>query len=217
MRKHINHLVSYAAVLCTLLFIAGCDEDDDDAAEARPAVKAAEKKEAPNADLVKAKLKEIAHIATTILDGDECASIVTERAEKWLFKKHPKDRWFGSDNYDVKQDVFIRHKKLLIRLSRLAEFPCDCNLWLKIRIRPEKIGMVIRQRNGLQQFYRFGQQAIDPPPEFKNVLEKGETVVIEGKKSDYISVLTPVRNSLDEVVGLVEVCTRLRLVVEKKE
>ena len=50
--------------------------------------------------------------------------------------------------------------------------------------------------------------AFDPTEEMKRVFDKGDRVTIRADRSDYISVLAPVRDSLDEIVGFVEICTR---------
>jgi hypothetical protein len=46
---------------------------------------------------------------------------------------------------------------------------------------------------------------IEPTPEMKKALS-GEQVVATDPRKGLISVLAPVRNSQDEVVGFVEVC-----------
>ena len=154
------------------------------------------------------EMETVAAAGSALIDGDACRNIVTDRAEEWLFRTHPKDRWFGSDNYDVNSGPFVRTKKFLIRLSRLLDFPRDCNLWMICKGKPEKVHMVIRQKNGWSQWYSFGQMAIDPPPEMKRCLQQGETVTVTGRKSNYHSVLSPVRDALGDVVGLIEACTR---------
>lgn len=159
-------------------------------------------------DKLVARLDELAAIGSVMVDGDECLQIVTDRAAELMFRVDPRDRWAGSDNYDVNFEPFIRTKKLLIRLGRLADFPVDCNLWMICKKRPKMVHMVIRQLNGWSQWYRFGQLAIDPPAEMKRVLSTGQRVTVEGKLGDRVSVLSPVRNSLGDVVGLLEICTR---------
>ena len=37
-----------------------------------------------------------------------------------------------SDNYDVNDAAFIATKKTLIRLSTLASYPVDVNLWMPV-------------------------------------------------------------------------------------
>ena len=153
--------------------------------------------------------RRLATIASAVLDGDECMEIVTDRAAELMFKVDPRDKWIGSDNYDVDRDKFTRTKKLLIRVSRLSELTADCNLWLRTKKRPEKIHVVIRQVNSLSSFYTWGQMVVDPPKEFLPVLKDGRTVVVTGKRPNVVSVLAPVRDSLGDVVGLVEASARV--------
>ncbi len=152
-----------------------------------------------------AKLKEVARIGSILLDGDACQKIVTPRAEELMVKKHPDDRWFGSDNYDVHLAEFTRQKQLLKRMAKLVDFKTDCNLIMKTK-KPGKIHMVIRQLNNMYRYYTFGQLETDPPKELVPVLEKGETVVVKHPKRKIISVFAPVKNSMNEVVGMIEVC-----------
>ena len=170
----------------------------------------------PGEDEFLAEMKELARISSAMMDGDECLKIVTPRAAKLMFRKVPGDPYAGADNYEVDQPIFIRTKKQLIRLARLVDFPVDCNLWLICKSDPKKIQVVIRHVNNYSLFYDLGQMHIDPPAAFKKVLNTGEPVVIDKpetvagarRKDEYVAVLTPVHNSLGDVVGAVEVCAR---------
>jgi len=82
-----------------------------------------------------------------------CQRIVTPRARDYMFNSDPKDRWLAGDNYDVNNQVFIDVKKTLIRLSRLAPFACDVNLWMPIASHPDKIRIVIRNVNEISQLW----------------------------------------------------------------
>ena len=157
-------------------------------------------------------LGNLAKIGSTVVDGDECTEIVTKRSQDWLFKVHPDDRWFGSDNYDVDIEKFIRTKKLLIRLAELADFPVDCNLWMRTRDKPEKIGITIRQKHSYWHFYRFGQLTTDIPEQLLPVFNEGKTVVVVGINGDRISVFAPLRDGLGDIIGAIEASTRLRVV-----
>lgn len=150
--------------------------------------------------------RRLATIASAVLDGDECMEIVTDRAAELMFKVDRRDPWIGSDNYDVDRDKFTRTKKLLIRISRLSELTADCNLWLRTKKRPEKVHVVIRQVNSLSSFYTWGQMIVDPPKEFLPVLKDGRTVVFAPQGRGRVSALGPVRDSLGDVVGVVEAC-----------
>ena len=102
------------------------------------------------------ELDEVARVATVMVDGDVCQRIVTPRALDYMFKNDPRDPWAAGDNYEVNDEAFIAVKKTLIRLSRLAPFPCDVNLWMPIAGHPDKVRVVIRNANELSQFWPWG-------------------------------------------------------------
>ncbi len=154
------------------------------------------------------QLDEIARIATAMVDGDICQRIVTPRALEYMSKKDPRDQWADSDNYDVNDAAFIQVKKTLIRLATLADFPLDVNLWLPAPGTPPRIQIAIRNRNELSQFWEWGKLSQEMFSEMRAVLNTGRRVTVK-QKPGLISVLSPVRNSLGEIVGLVEVVARV--------
>ncbi|MDQ6676575.1 MAG: hypothetical protein M3Z09_04690 [Acidobacteriota bacterium] len=153
------------------------------------------------------QLDEIARAATAMVDGDRCQLIVTPRALAYMVKKDPRDPWVDADNYDVNDSPFIAVKKTLIRLSTLADYPVDVNLWLPVPGVGSRVQIVIRNRNELSQFWEWGQLTQEMFPEMRAVLTTGKRVTVK-QKPGLTSVLSPVRNSLGEIVGLVEVVTR---------
>jgi hypothetical protein len=154
------------------------------------------------------QLDEIARVASVMVDGDVCQRIVTPRALAFMSKKDPRDQWADSDNYDVDDAAFNRVKKTLIRLSMLADYPLDVNLWLPAPGTPPRVQIAIRNHNELSQFWDWGKLSQEMFPEMRTVLTTGKRVTVK-QKPGLISVLAPVRNSLDEIVGLVEVVTRV--------
>jgi hypothetical protein len=62
----------------------------------------------------------------------------------------------------------------------------------------------------MSQFWPWGKLFQETPGPMLEVLRDGKSVTVEGK-SGFLSVLAPVRNSLDEIVGLVEVVTKTPL------
>jgi len=154
------------------------------------------------------QLDEIARVASVMVDGDVCQRIVTPRAVAFMSKRDPRDQWADSDNYDVDDAAFNSVKKTLIRLSMLADFPLDVNLWLPAPGTPARVQIAIRNRNELSQFWDWGKLSQEMFPEMRTVLTTGKRVTVK-QKPGLISVLAPVRNSLDEIVGLVEVVTRV--------
>ncbi len=155
-------------------------------------------------------LQEVARIATIMVDGDVCQRIMTERALKKLFVINPEDRWAGSDNFDVNSEPFIQTKKTLIRLSRLLPYPIDCNLWMPFKENPRQIQLLIRNRYEMSQFWTWGVLYQEIPTDMAEVLSSGKPRTITGKE-DFISVMTPVYNSLGDRVALVEVVSRVRM------
>lgn len=148
-------------------------------------------------------LKEIARVATIMIDGDTCQHILTPRALAHMLHPDPRDEWQAGDNYDVDDKDFIDTKKTLMRLALMAPYPVDVNLWMPLPTTPPSIHVVIRNHYNLSQFWN-GQLEQKMPPVMQEVLKTGNDVTVEGK-TGMISVLAPVRNSLGQIIGLVEV------------
>jgi hypothetical protein len=149
-----------------------------------------------------ADLSEIARVATIMLDGDVCQRIVTPRAFEHMLHPNPRDEWQAGDNYDVDDAAFISTKKTLIRLSMMAPYPVDVNLWMPVPT-SQDIQVVIRNRYNLSQFWN-GELQQKMPPKMQAVLKTGKSLTVK-ENPGMISVLSPVRNSLGQIVGLVEV------------
>jgi hypothetical protein len=149
-------------------------------------------------------LDEIARAASVMVDGDICLRIMTSRALESMFVVDPRDAWAASDNFDVNEEPYIRTKKTLIRLSRLVSYPCDVNLWMPFREKPDKIQILIRNVNEWSQFWTWGVLVQDMVPEMKRVLDTGERVTAT-QRPGMIAVLAPVYDSLGDRVAVVEV------------
>src|SRR5215467_13864130 len=94
---------------------------------------------------VERQLDEVGRVASVMVDGDVCRRIVTPRALASIAKVDPRDPWAASDDYDVDHAAFLQIKKTLMRLGRLAPFPCDVNLWMPLP--PDRVHIVIRNPN----------------------------------------------------------------------
>ncbi|HKT12759.1 MAG TPA: hypothetical protein VJW77_13130 [Terriglobia bacterium] len=157
---------------------------------------------------IEQELDHIARVAAAMVDGDLCRRIVTPRALEYMFKSDPHDRFLAGDNYDVNDAEFNAAKKTLIRLSRLAPFACDVNLWMPIPGHPDKIQVVIRNAHEFGQFWVFGaiDQEVFPP--MREVLESGKRLTVK-QRPGMVSVLGPIYDSLGDVAGLVEVVAQV--------
>jgi len=156
------------------------------------------------------ELDTLARIGSAMVDGDVCQRIVTERAKEFLFASDSRDEFLAGDNYDVDDVAFNTVKKTLIRLSHLASFPVDVNLWMPIEGHPDKIQLVIRNKNEMSQFWNWGELYGDMVPQMETVLKTGQRVTVTSKPG-WISVLGPVYNSLGDVVGLIEAVSQVRV------
>jgi hypothetical protein len=162
----------------------------------------------PKAEMTR-QLEEIARVATIMVDGDVCRRITTKRALEFMVKVDPRDRALPGDNFDVNDEPYIQTKKTLIRLSRLASFPCDANLWMPLEGAPGKIQILIRNVHEMSQFWRGGVSQ-DTAPQMKTVLETGKRITVTDRPG-WIAVLAPVYDSLGDIAGLVEVVSQERL------
>lgn len=156
------------------------------------------------------ELDDAARVASVMVDGDACRRIITARAQEYLLRNDPKDRFLASDNYDVNHDAFNAVKKTLIRISRLVSFPADANLWMPVPGQPDKIRVVIRNANELSQFWPWGALYQDMIPEMKTVLDTGRRITVT-QKPGWVSVLAPVPDSLGDIVAVVEVASQRQL------
>lgn len=154
-----------------------------------------------------AQLDDVARVASAMVDGEACKRIVTDRALQNILKVDKRDPFLASDNYDVNHEPFVQTKKTLIRLSRLVDFPCDVNLWMPLPTQPPRIHIVIRNVNEMSQFWVWGELHQEMFPEMKQVLDTGRRLTVTNKPG-WLSVLAPVRDSLGDIVGLVEVVAR---------
>ena len=154
-------------------------------------------------------LEEVARVATVMMDGDVCERIMTPRALQKMFAVDPNDRWAGSDNFDVNHEPYVQTKKMLMRLAKLVPYPVDCNLWMPFSQDPKRIQILVRNRYEMSQFWTWGVLFQDQTAEMAEVLATGKPQTII-QKADFVSVLTPVINSLGDRIGLVEVVSRLQ-------
>jgi hypothetical protein len=108
----------------------------------------------------------------------------------------------------VHHEPYIAMKKTLIRLSRLSRYPCDVNLWVPVEATPRRIQILIRNRHEMSAFWTWGALHQEMFPEMQKVLDSGERVLAE--RRGLTAVLAPVRDSMGDVVALVEVVGRLK-------
>ncbi len=161
-----------------------------------------------DAETVFAELERIAEIASGIVDGDQARAIITEQAMQHIVRPHPTFPYMSGDYYDVDHAAFLRTKKLLMRLERLAKVAVCSALWLPV---PESDDVTVVVQNGpTHRYYIFGQIKQPTPPEMKQVFETGEMRRAPAADGDKCAtVLTPVRDSLGDVAAVLELSSPL--------
>lgn len=161
----------------------------------------------PPVEVLASDLDAIARVASVMVDGDVCQRILTTRAREFMLHNPSPDRWADADNYDVNHEAFTATKKTLIRLAQLADYPVDVNLWLPLTQDLSLVHVVIRNRYEMSQFWPWGRLFQPMPAPMLSVLRTGRRLTVK-ERPGYVSVLAPVRNSLNEIAGLVEVVSR---------
>jgi hypothetical protein len=154
------------------------------------------------------ELQSVARVATVMIDGDVARRIQTPRSVASMLETGNRDPWAFADNYDVNHPAFIATKKTLMRLARLCPSACDVNLWMPVPTKPDRVQIVIRNVHEMSQFWTWGALSQDMPPEMRRVLTTGEPQSIS-RRPGMISVLAPIRDSLGDIAGLVEVVGQL--------
>ena len=161
-----------------------------------------------NADALLAELTRLGEIAAGILDGEEVKRIITERAMHYIANPIPEHKYLGGDYFDVDHELFGRTKRLLIRIARLSAAQVSSSAWVPV---PGQDQVTVAVHNGVHhRYYEFGREAVDTPPEMKEVFGIGEIRRV-GPEPDrpLATALAPVRDSLGDVVAVVELTAPL--------
>jgi len=159
-------------------------------------------------DDIRTELLRLAEIAATLLDGEDVRQIITPNAMAHIAKPDTQHRFLSADHYDVAHEPFLRVKKLLMRIERLADVLVNGAVWVRV---PGTDNVTVAVHNGPHhRYYQFGTQQMAAPPEMRNVFETGEVVPApHGPDDTHVTVLAPVRDSLCDVVAVVELTAPL--------
>lgn len=167
-----------------------------------------EKKQLLDAHAVREELIRLGEIAAGMLDGEIVKSIVTQKAAHYVANPDPKHVFLASDYYDVDHEAFLAAKKFLIRLERLGKVKLNGSVWVPV---PGQDQVTLAVQNGAyHRYYQFGQAALATPTEMEEVLETGRLAAAPSKPDEeLVTVLAPVRDSLGDVVAVVELTAPL--------
>jgi hypothetical protein len=182
---------------------------------------------AERAQTIRDELLRLAEIAAGILDGEDAKAVITPLAMRYIASPDERHVFLSGDYFDVDHQTFIRIKKLLIRLERLGRIEANCSLWVPV---PGKDQVTVAVHNGAHhRYYRFGLERLDTPPEMKQVFATGRCLAVPSptgapvpgggstgatgspvSESDgLVTALAPVRDSLGDVVAVLELTAPL--------
>jgi len=149
-------------------------------------------------------LAALARIAEAMLDGEDAKRILTDDAMAYLDKPHPRYRHLPGDHYDVDHGRFLRVKKLLLRLATLVDFDLNASVLVPIS-ELDQVTVALHTGTTFRYCAQFGQLSAELPAVVADVFKDG---VIRGVPPDDASplatALAPVRDSLGDVVAVVE-------------
>jgi hypothetical protein len=156
-----------------------------------------------------AALKELARVAEAMIDGEQAKIIISDRAFYYMLNSPPEHRYMSGDYFDVDHPKFLRMKKTLKRLEKLVDFTCGTSLWVRIKGSDKFVTVAVHNNRGwLHRYFRADEAKFTPPPEMKECFDKGHIVLAPIKTTlSGLTALAPVRDSLGDVVGVVELTT----------
>ena len=153
------------------------------------------------------ELLRLAEVTEAILDGEEVKNIITEKALHYVINPHPDHPYLAGDHYDVDHELFLRNKKLLLRVARMSQRDIGATIFVPVA---ETKFMTVALHNGtcFRYYKTFGQERSIPADEVKQVFETGEIgTVFPDESAAMYTTLAPVRDSLGDVVAVVELST----------
>jgi len=158
---------------------------------------------AAETEAVLAELTRLADIAAGILDGEEVKAIVNPRALAHIARPDPEHPFLAGDYFDVDHAMFLRTKKMLLRIARLSDRPVSGSAWVPV---PESEQVTVAVHNGAHhRYYRFGQAGLDTPAEMKEVFRSGQVQAAPPDAAGRLATaLAPIRDSLGDVVAVAE-------------
>lgn len=150
-------------------------------------------------------MEDVARVAAVMLDGEEAKRIIVDRAFQHMANPNTKHRFMAGDYFDVDAPTFLRMKKTLQRLALLLDFPCGTSLWVPVKGQPDHVTVAVH--NGtLHRYWTFGQLKCKAEGALAACLREGTVTAVPLTAGDkWLTALAPVKDSLGDVAGAVEI------------
>lgn len=149
-------------------------------------------------EAVAARLLELARVAMAIVDGDAVRDCLRPASRIEI----------SGDDYEYDADQCNALRRGLLRVERMSDLDVQTGVW---RLRPDKPGMADLLLAGMgypRQFSGWDRYLIPIPAAMQQAFD-GQPGTGFSDDGRYCSVLAPVRDSLDDTVGVLELCVAL--------
>ena len=154
-----------------------------------------------------AAVRDIARVGSVMFDGEMCGSLLTERAMDYIAGRAAgAGKYSLGDNIDYDDVLFDRAKKLLLRLALLAPegLKVTCTLWEPVTGCPDRMVQSLYNGGPTRWPLKIDSHEIYEP--MRQATQTGRPIELTDGKT--ITVLAPVRDSLHDVTGLIEVSAK---------
>jgi len=145
--------------------------------------------------VIAARLLELARVAMAVVDGDAARDCLRPASRVEV----------SPDDYEYDVDACNTLRRGLLRIERLSDLDVQTGVW---RLRPDKLGMADLMLAGMgypRQFSGWDTYLIPIPTPMHQAFE-GRPGVGIGSDGRYCSVFVPLRDSLDDIVAVLELC-----------
>jgi hypothetical protein len=144
---------------------------------------------------IAARLLELARVSLAVLDAEAVRECILPAARIEI----------SGDDFAYDIDLANTVKRGLLRIERLSDLAPQAAVW---RLRPDLPGqadLVLAGSEYPRQFSGWAKFPIPVPPEMQRAFE-GVPDVAAPEGGAYCSVFAPLRDSLDDIVGVLELC-----------
>jgi hypothetical protein len=144
------------------------------------------------------RLLELAGVALAVIDADAVRDCVRPESRLEI----------SSDDFAYDIDLCNTVRRGLLRVERLTDVDVTSSIW---RVRLDKPGwadLVLAGQGYTGQFSGWAKFPIPVPPAMQSAFD-GDPAEVFSDDGRWLSVFAPLRDSLDDVVAVLELCVHL--------
>lgn len=111
----------------------------------------------------------------------------------------------SEDDFGYDIELCHRLRRGLLLVERLSDLEVTATVWRLPPDRPEVADIVLAGSDYSGQFSGWGKLQVSPPEEMRRAVA-GEVASVWSEDGRWCSVFVPLRDSLDDIVGALELC-----------